>query len=458
MLMQRSKRSRIAYHLSVPDLVAGLVADLVAGPVARGGRCIGVVAFALIAWIAFALASPPALANATVFEAGEKGVFQVRLSHTKTREKAIIGSGFLIDRGDLIATNYHVVSQLIREPDEFDLEIVVGPDDRRPATIIGVDVVRDLAVLKVADVLGSPFTLGPTPARGANLFSMGNPLDLGLTLSESTNNGPLARTNEQRILLSGTLNPGMSGGPTFDSNGLVVGINVARAGDELSLIIPANFLAALLTRLKARDYSAPEKFSDDIAAQLVEYLRPALARFAQGERPTQTLGEFNVPTALDETIRCWDQSSRADEEDLYRLYKSVCNTEHDIYLASYIQVGQVGYSFTWLESDTLGAARFARAYERLHSNSSLGYSEKRDHTRYDCLTEFVTIAGRPFKTSLCRRDYLEYEGLSDLLFSAALVGGDRRGFVIGIEQRGVTHREGVLFVQRLLNQVSMAQP
>jgi S1-C subfamily serine protease len=102
----------------------------------------------------------------------------------------------------------------------------------------------------------------------------------------------------------------MSGGPTFDSSGKVVGVNVARAGAELSLFVPSQFLASLLARAQARGLTEPESFSTDIARQLVEHLRPARAALARDSHQMQRLGRFQAPTVLDDTIRCWDRSRR----------------------------------------------------------------------------------------------------------------------------------------------------
>jgi hypothetical protein len=84
------------------------------------------------------------------------------------------------------------VSELLREPDDYELEIVFAAGVRRPAVVIGVDVSRTN--------VGTPFELGASPVKGQRLYSMGNPLDLDLTLAEDTNNGGLARTNKERML------------------------------------------------------------------------------------------------------------------------------------------------------------------------------------------------------------------------------------------------------------------
>ena len=109
------------------------------------------------------------------------------------------------------------------------------------ATVLAIDVVHDLAVLD-AGLRGRPsFVLGPVAvAQGNRLFSLGHPRDLGLSIVEGTHNGLLTHTLYPRIHLTGSLNPGMSGGPTIDEQGRVVGVNVSTAGNQVSFLVPAD--------------------------------------------------------------------------------------------------------------------------------------------------------------------------------------------------------------------------
>lgn len=51
--------------------------------------------------------------------------------------------------------------------------------------------------------------------KGADLYSLGNPLDLGFSIIEGTNNGVMKFSDDNNILFSGSLNPGMSGSHTL---------------------------------------------------------------------------------------------------------------------------------------------------------------------------------------------------------------------------------------------------
>ena len=60
----------------------------------------------------------------------------------------------------------------------------------------------------------------------------------------------MKNSDDSNILFSGSLNPGMSGGPTLNEQGSVIGVNVATSGNEISFLVPAQYLAIILERLK----------------------------------------------------------------------------------------------------------------------------------------------------------------------------------------------------------------
>ena len=87
-------------------------------------------------------------------------------------------------------------------------------------------------------------------AQGERIYSLGNPLDVGFAVIEGTYNGLVERSFYPTIFFAGSLNPGVSGGPTLDQHGQVIGINVAarRDGEQVSFLVPAPFAEELLER------------------------------------------------------------------------------------------------------------------------------------------------------------------------------------------------------------------
>src|SRR4030042_2807033 len=83
-------------------------------------------------------------------------VVKIHVVEKDSGAKAVIGSGFFVSPSGHIITNYHVISKLIVHPDRYRAELVETADAIRPLSIIGVDVINDLALVK-AEVNDVPF-------------------------------------------------------------------------------------------------------------------------------------------------------------------------------------------------------------------------------------------------------------------------------------------------------------
>lgn len=153
-----------------------------------------------------------------------------------TREAQSLGSGFIISADGYIVTNNHVISAEQAQGTKAVVESikVTMPDKREfKATLVGRDVASDIAVLKI-DATGLPFVrFGDSKnARvGDWVVAIGNPFGLDSTvtagivsaLHRNIGSGPYDRY----IQTDASINRGNSGGPMFDLNGNVIGINTA---------------------------------------------------------------------------------------------------------------------------------------------------------------------------------------------------------------------------------------
>ena len=115
--------------------------------------------------------------------------------------------------------------------------------------LLDVDVVNDLALLYWQDGSGNAFQLANSnPRQGEMIYSFGNPMDIGMTVVPGTYNGIKETSFFQRVHLTASINPGMSGGPALNSVGEVVGINVSTAGNQISFLVPVERLKTLLSQ------------------------------------------------------------------------------------------------------------------------------------------------------------------------------------------------------------------
>jgi serine protease Do len=148
------------------------------------------------------------------------------------RKATALGSGFIIDyknNGDtFVVTNNHVIQ------DADEVFVLLNDDTRMKATIVGRDAKSDLAVLKVhADRKLPSVSFGDSDSArvGDWVLAIGNPFGLGGTVTagiisargRDINAGPY----DNFIQTDASINRGNSGGPMFNMNGEVVGINTA---------------------------------------------------------------------------------------------------------------------------------------------------------------------------------------------------------------------------------------
>ena len=147
-----------------------------------------------------------------------------------SRRSSALGSGFVISEDGYIVTNNHV----IEGADEILIEFFPGGEPGVPAELVGTDPNTDLAVLKV-DLDDLPFvefgdSNGPGASVGDWVMAMGNPLGQGFSVSAgivSARNRALSGTYDDYIQTDAAINRGNSGGPLFNMDGDVIGVNTA---------------------------------------------------------------------------------------------------------------------------------------------------------------------------------------------------------------------------------------
>ncbi|WP_245897875.1 Do family serine endopeptidase [Pseudoprimorskyibacter insulae] len=145
----------------------------------------------------------------------------------RPRRSSALGSGFVISEDGFVVTNNHV----IEGADEITIEFFSG--EELPATVVGTDPKTDIALLKVDTETALSFVnFGNSDnARvGDWVMAMGNPLGQGFSVSAgivSARNRALSGTYDDYIQTDAAINRGNSGGPLFNMDGDVIGVNTA---------------------------------------------------------------------------------------------------------------------------------------------------------------------------------------------------------------------------------------
>ncbi len=145
----------------------------------------------------------------------------------RPRRTSALGSGFVISEDGFVVTNNHV----IESADEIIIEFYSGQELK--AKVIGTDPKTDIALLKVETDQPLPFVSfgdSDTARVGDWVVAMGNPLGQGFSVSAgivSARNRALSGTYDDYIQTDAAINRGNSGGPLFNLDGEVVGVNTA---------------------------------------------------------------------------------------------------------------------------------------------------------------------------------------------------------------------------------------
>ncbi len=143
------------------------------------------------------------------------------------RSASALGAGFVISEDGYVVTNNHV----IEGADEIEVEFING--DIFPAKIVGTDANIDIAVLKIdADNPFEYVAFGNSDVArvGDWVMAMGNPLGQGFSVSAgiiSARNRELSGPYDDYIQTDAAINRGNSGGPLFNIDGEVIGVNTA---------------------------------------------------------------------------------------------------------------------------------------------------------------------------------------------------------------------------------------
>ena len=170
------------------------------------------------------------------------------------RQSSALGSGFIIDQNGIVVTNNHVIDGA------EDIVVQINGDKEFKAKVIGADPLSDIAVLQLeTKEKFIPIKFGDSDkARiGDWVIAIGNPFGLGGTVTSgiiSARNRSIGLARyEDYIQTDASINSGNSGGPLFDMNGDVIGINTAilgRSGNVgIGFSIPSNSAKIVIDQL-----------------------------------------------------------------------------------------------------------------------------------------------------------------------------------------------------------------
>lgn len=200
---------------------------------------------------------------ADLFGGGGNGENNPNGEGGQTREAQSLGSGFIVSPDGYVVTNNHVITA--DGQGQVESITVIMPDGTEfPAKLAGRDTASDLAVLKIDTGKALPFVkFGDSRSArvGDWVIAIGNPFGLGGTVTSGIISAVYRATGsgsayDRYLQTDASINRGNSGGPMFDMNGNVIGINNAifsPTGGSVGIgfAIPAEIAAPIVEKLKS---------------------------------------------------------------------------------------------------------------------------------------------------------------------------------------------------------------
>ena len=396
----------------------------------------------------------PSSAAQTLYSAAKADLLQIRMLLRNGRSQSSVGSGFLVGTGDLVLTNYHVVSQMALDPDVYMGEYVDTDGKSGPVELLAVDVLHDLAVVRVNRTGTGFFKVPDKPVKlvqGQYLYSLGNPLDLGFAISEGAYNGIVTRSFYEQLIFTGPINSGMSGGPSVTASGVVAGVNVSkrRDGELVSFLVPVKYARELLGKAAAQA-KPPKNFNPLIGQQLLAHQRALIDRLLAEPLSLRTMGPYQVPVRESQQLRCWGRSNfRAEAE--YTLDAVSCAMEAAVYVSDSQQTGHVSMTHQVLRSTSLHPLQFAVLASGSFRVDRIGPGRDTRLTRPACTEMFVQTATLPVRAVTCVRAYRKFAGLYNFTLLAASTDDAHASLQSRLDLAGVSYENGVRTTRAFLS-------
>jgi S1-C subfamily serine protease len=399
---------------------------------------------------------PPSSAAQQLYSSAKADLLQIRMLLKNGRSQSTVGSGFLIGDSNLVLTNYHVVSQMALDPDVYIGEYVDTDGKHGPVELLAVDVLHDLAVVRV-DRTGTGFFNVPDKpvklAQGERLYSLGNPLDLGFAISEGSYNGIITRSFYDQLMFTGPINSGMSGGPSVTGSGTVAGINVSkrRDGELVSFLVPVKYAQELLRKVAAQD-APPKNFNPLIGQQLLAHQRGMIDKLLESPLTLKSMGPYMVPVRESGQVRCWGRSN-VKAEAPYSLDTMSCAMEAAIYVSDTQQTGYVSMTHQYVRSASLSPMRFAVLASSMFRVDRIGSTRDTRLTGPMCSEEFVRTRTVPLRAVTCVRAYRKFAGLYNFTLLTASTDDPHASLQSRLDVSGVSYDNGMRVTRAFLSAI-----
>ena len=207
----------------------------------------------------------------------------------------------------------------------------------------------------------------------------------------------------------------MSGGPAIDTQGRVVGVNVAKrlGAEQVSFLVPVEFVADLIARnADAKPFKGAAHA--EVTRQLLVHQQSLTDRVLAGPPRTERYGSYRVTVPSDALARCWGNGRDRRSESLFDFERSQCRVDSDVFSGDG-EIGGFGLRYEAYDAPRLSPWQFAHTYGKSFANESISARSTRIRTGYQCRDDFVQgPAQLTLRGVVCMAAYKKFTGLYDV--------------------------------------------
>ena len=393
-----------------------------------------------------------------VYSEIQPSVFKVKTAANEDSPQASYGTAFVVAEHGLLITNYHVVSDAFLNPKRRHLYLVTG-DTSTPADILAIDILQDLALISVPLKFKKWLRFSAQkPRQGEVIYSIGQPEDLNMAITVGTYNSELNYSRYSIIHMSTPINSGMSGGPTVNKKGQIVGVNVAKSvgSDSLSFSVPGHYAQTLLQRGAQRTETQYDVIWSEIEDQLFALQKDLTDDITESALKPATFGIWQV-AGMTPSLRCWSRTTD-DDRIRYDMQEHVCYLAQSAYLSDDTRTGYFRTTVQKVKGMGLNPWQFFSLLGSFFSDLNFDDGTSQNLmpllTNGHCDSDLISNSyGVPFKVVICGRGYSRLHRLRDYKVSYTTLFQPSAALLGEVELRGFTVENVQRVLRSLLSQV-----
>lgn len=424
----------------------------------RSWALAGLFTVAIAAANVFASESMPTNTKSVASVLGD--VFQIKIATDANSPKAAYGSCFVVDTAGILATNFHVVAYALHDPKKYHLYLIDG-DRSIPAEVVAIDAVNDLALVQVDRTFNRAvkFAHG-LPESGDKIYSIGWPEDLNKAVSEGNFNGLMQAGPYRKIQMSIPLNPGMSGGPTINDAGEVIGVNVSLRADSQSLAfaIPYELLRTLMREKKA-SLSRPEDhddFDEVMRAQLERVQEEIATSVLKESDATLQIGGWNIfkPAKI---VKCW-HSQESGPRDQTHVITEQCYLSGSMPIKRDLDAGTFRLRYQAIENRSLSAWQFLHQLNEELEDQPFDIADKVEKftTSLRCRQlDIVNPKNVGLRVHYCINGFVPYAEAYNLEFELVASSAQRTALLVSGSFLGFSAHNALAILRTIINSITL---